>query len=83
MIVTVLSCPRIKCCVASQIRIAGSSKVQQNLVCRRRLTLLMRETRTISGHMATLTVYEEVSSRLLRAIQSLFMRTLLIDVPSL
>ena len=42
------------------MKIAGSSKVRRNLVCRRRLTLLLRETRHVSGHLATLTVYEEV-----------------------
>mmetsp|Transcript_33621 Transcript_33621/g.39521 ORF Transcript_33621/g.39521 Transcript_33621/m.39521 type:complete len:2664 (+) Transcript_33621:57-8048(+) len=36
----------------------------KRMVCRRKLTLLLRETRKISGHMATITVYEEAKGEL-------------------
>jgi hypothetical protein len=38
---------------------AASPETAKQLVCRRRLTLLLRETRRVSGHLATVTVYEE------------------------
>jgi len=37
----------------------GGTKKPMQLVCRRRLTLLLRETRRVSGHLATVTLYEE------------------------
>ena len=45
----------------------GAARVgppRRNLVCRRRLTLLLRETRKMSGHLATVTVYEEAKGEL-------------------
>ena len=47
-----------------KIRNAGQSAVRKQMVCRRRLTLLLRETRRVSGHLATVTVYEEAKGEL-------------------